>query len=707
MRNLPWIAKKWLILFVINATVFGCALDFVLGNKIDYWIHDAAVVFQARSEWKNTAIVVLDDAVPIQVSRQQALPLFARATEKAISVGAKGVFLDARIPKEIEGNMPYAVCFEKYDIVRWSKPKCQTKTHNQCELKNSLAGNAPLNMKGFVFPYFRIAPYLSGSTNLPDFLLYGLEAESFIPNAGLVVSDRLVTKNSPINRWIDLSNDHAVIKLAKFMDAKKVTHSLRFEDNEVCDQGIPCRRIRLTRPHYDIQFSSKQPIIPVSHLASCDDSIANMAALALKNRVVILQLSSPSEANDMLITPMTSALMGPHLLTPGAQFLADAVETLLNNDHPREPHRILKLTIFLMAALISVYAGAYLMQFMLWGIGIAIFLTISALCFFSPLQQLWPITTTMLTFVIGAIQIIGIHLLIGFRQGKLITQYMPKQVHHLLLPLKENEIFQRQNHQAIVLMSDMAGYTTITSILKEPSHVLELINDYLSKTSFILQTKYEGWLETYIGDMVCYYWPFRNENKDNAYRNALMGAIELSLLQKRFFSELVALYKNKFEANKLQSISHIINAGIGLSSGTVVMGDLGPKDGVRKFGILGDPLNLAARIESLTRHFNTDILVTADFFGSAKALGYPTRYLGRFCVKGRPNTERLYAIGSPSDPRFQQHTIDQWENWIAAAEQGISHNIGCPEVFNKDKSSFIKWEERGLLKGGTWYLDEK
>jgi adenylate cyclase len=446
MRILPWIAKKWLILFVVNATVLGGMIDFVLGNKIDYWVHDAAVVFQARTEWKYAAIVVLDNDVPIQVGRKQALPLFARATEKVIAAGAKGVFLDARVPKEIEGIMPYALCFEQNGKVRWSEPECQVTTQNQCELRNSLAGNAPLKMRGAVFPYFRIAPYLSDSTNLPDFLLYDWESEAFIPETGLVASDRLVTKNSPINRWIDLSEEHAVITMAKFMNAEKVTHSLRFEDKEVCDHGVPCRRIRLTRPYYDIQFSSKQPIIPVSRLASCDDRIAEQAALALKDRVVILQLTTPSEATDMLITPMTSALLGPHLLTPGAQFLADAVETLLNNDHPREPYRVIKLSVFFIAALLSVYAGAYLRQSWLLGIGSVLLLTMSALCFFSPLQQLWPVTATLLTFVAGSVQIIGIHLIIGFREGKLITQYMPKQVHHMLLSLKEKEVFQSRRY---------------------------------------------------------------------------------------------------------------------------------------------------------------------------------------------------------------------------------------------------------------------
>jgi adenylate cyclase len=233
------------------------------------------------------------------------------------------------------------------------------------------------------------------------------------------------------------------------------------------------------------------------------------------------------------------------------------------------------------------------------------------------------------------------------------------------------------------------------------------MNDYLNDTSYVLQEQYEGWLETYIGDMVCYYWPFKDKNQAQAYQNAVKGALALSTLQKCFFTELPVRYQNKFDNGILQNISQVINAGIGLSSGSVVMGDLGPKRGVRKFGILGDPMNLTARVESLTRHFNTEIIMTADFLITAKTLGYPTRRLGCFCVKGREQPEMLYALGSPDDHRFQDELIDTWENWLAFEEQEPANTQLCPDIFQLDKLSLSKWKIRGLLHNGIWLLEEK
>jgi adenylate cyclase len=707
MQLLPWIAQKRLLPMVVVAFMVGGGVDYWFGNPIDYWIHDAAVVFQARTQWQHTAIVVLDDAIPVQVTRLQTLPLFARASEKLIAAGAKGLFLDANLPKDIEGVMPYAQCIEQNGAIRWSEPNCLT-VGQQCQLRNSLAGNAPLKMSGGVFAFFRVAPYLPGQESFPDFLLYDLDAEAFIPKTGLVALDRLIRNDSAVARWMDLSEQHAAVTLAKFIAPDHVTDSLSHDSLDVCEQNLPCRRIRFSRPVYSTQFSLKQPIVPVSKLAACDDKQASETAELLKNRVVILQLTIPCEATDVHITPFTSALLGPHLLTPGAQYLADAVETLLMNDHPREPSLWFKWVVFLIAACLGVYASVYLRHhYWLWVIGVLLFLVMAALCFLSPITQLWPVSATLLTFIVGGLEGIALHLLIGFKEGHLMTQYMPKQVHTLLLSLKENESFHNQRHQVIVLMSDLTGYTAVTGLLKEPTYLIELMNDYLNETSYILQNSYGGWLENYVADMVCYYWPFKNSNQTQAYQNALQGALALSALQKRFFTDLPVRYHTKFDAKVLHNISRVIDAGIGLSSGTVVMGDLGPKRGVRKFGILGDPVNLTSRVESLTRYFNTEIIITADFLATATFLGYPTRRLGCFRVKGREQVEMLYAVGFADDQRFQADMIRAWEGWLFYAERGRLNQQDCPDIFKLDQDSLRKWQANNLLHNGVWVLDFK
>ncbi|CCE21751.1 adenylate/guanylate cyclase domain-containing protein [Methylotuvimicrobium alcaliphilum] len=712
MLDLP--INRWIVLIPLIAAAFlaGLILDRLAGTAIDDWIHDSALVFQAREEWRYTAVVVLDHGVPIDVGRKQALPLFAKATERIIAAGGKGVFLDAVVSKEMEGRMPYAACIEPIGAVQWSQPRCAASPTGECRMSNSELGNAPLQMPAFAIEHFKIAPYFSGQEALPDFLLYGLEAAFAVPENGLVASDRLVSKkNSPIARWLDLSPDHAVVALTRFILPQNTGDDyLHGPDDELCDGRRPCRRIRLSKPQFVISEEGNRPMIPVSRLASCDSEIAERTAALLRDKVAVFQLTAPDEATDVLVTPMTTGLLGPHLPTHGAQFLADAVETLLNRDHPRAPALPVKAALFLIAALIGVLSGAYLKQSFVWLIGGLFITAVGSLCYLNDLVQLWPVTTSMIVFIAGVGQTIGMHLIIGSREGKLIINYMPRQIHNLLISLKPNETFQNRRRFALVLMSDLAGYTTVTGFIKDPAEVLNLMNDYLSETSLILQDKYNGWLEDYVGDMVCYYWPYQCNEGENiaACANALQAALELVTLQKRFFATLEERYDRKIEADVIKRIHAIIDAGVGLTAGSVVMGDLGPKKGVRKFGILGDPMNLAARVESLTRLFNTEIIVTEDFIGAARQLNYPVRRLGRLQVKGRNEPATLYAVGHAGDSRFSPDAIAAWENWLAGIETHSSATSECPEVYRKDRSTITKWLERRLLGAdGVWHLDEK
>ncbi|XSG83795.1 MAG: adenylate/guanylate cyclase domain-containing protein [Methylohalobius sp. ZOD2] len=696
------------VLFILLALLVGVAVDAGWGTAVDDWVHDPALVHQARTRWRHVAIVVLDDEVPLQVGRKQALPLFARAAERLIRAGAKGVFLDARLSKEMEAAMPYALCMEAAGTVRWSAPRCATDGPDRCVLSGSPAGLAPLAMPEDVLERFRVAPYLPGQAPLPDFLLYGWEASAAIPPEGLVAEDRLVSRGAGVMRWLDLSADHAAVRLAAFVDPERTARSLaRTRNDEICGEGYACRRIRLSRPTYRIHLDDERTIAPVSLLAACDEQTGMRAAKLLRGKAVILQLTMPAEATDMIVTPMTTAWGGPHLLTPGAHYLADAVETLLQEDHPRPPPLPIKLGLFLVVAASSVVIGLQRRQAVLWGVFPVVAGVMIGLCFFIYPVQLWPVTAALATYLTGAVQIVGLNLVIGLREGKLIRRYMPPQIHDLLISVWGDQRFRNRRHRAVVLMSDLAGYTTVTHLLGDPAYVLELMNDYLEETSVVLQEKYQGWLEAYVGDLVCYYWPIWGENQSDAYGNALQGAAELARLQKRFFAGLNRRYRERFPAPALERVAEVIDAGIGMTSGTVVMGDLGPKQGVRKFGILGDPLNLAARLESLTRYFNSDLIVSEEVAVFADQAGLIRRRLGRIQVKGKLTPVTVFALGDQADARFSASCVHNWEKWLSDMERGGEPTIPCPEIYAQDRDTLNRWKKRGLLRDGVWHLDEK
>lgn len=704
--EIPFNRTGVLLSAILFASLSGLLLEHFSGSTFDYWVHDAALVHQHRQQWNYVSIVVLDDKVPINVGRKQALPLFAKAADRLISAGAKGIFLDARVNKDMDTRMAFAKCIQTSGEAIWTEPQCAISSSGQC----TVIGKEPLSMNLETMQKFSIAPYL-GDPDLPDFILYDWETAFTIPETGLVARDRLVTKNDPVARWFDLNENHAIFKMASFFQSPDlVRQGLNSVDDEYCDNKNRCRRIRLSKPQFGTQPNASHPIIPISLLASCNTEIAEQTALLAKDRIIIFQLTSPNEATDILVTPMTTALFSPKQMSFGPQYLADSVETLLNNDHPRQPHANVTLALVILLSLISVISAAYLRQYLVWTMALLVFAGLIALCFLNPLIQLWPVTAAMTSFLAGAGQITGIHLLLGFRHGKLNTSYMPKHVRQLLLSLKTNETFQNKRCGAVVLMSDLAGYTTLTGLLKEPEHILNLMNDYLSETSIVLQDKYNGWLESYVGDMVCYYWPYEPGNEQHVHQQALCGALELAELQKQFFASLQQRYSSKINHETLDKMQTIIDAGIGLSTGDVVMGNLGPTHGIglKKFGILGDPLNLAARIESLTRLFNAEIIVSGTVIAMIDPDQYSLRRLGQMKVKGRTIPETLYAMGSSNDPRCQPSDIKAWQLWLSAIESGQDTDLRCPEVYKKDQETINIWLSRNLLgDDGIWYLDEK
>jgi len=703
------IKKSLLLLCACSAFFVGFLIDYSFGNKLDYWIHDSATVYQHRTEWKHTGIVVLDDNVPYSVGRKQALPLFARATERLIEAGAKGVFLDARVSKELEGRMPYAICIEDNGSVQWSMPTCSTAKDNQCLVNNSELGNSPLKMDKDAIGSFSIAPYLNDENNLPDFLLYDWEAAQAIPEEGLVVSDRLVTYDSPVARWLDLSDDHAVYKLIEYSQKERVAGLFQQKlTDQLCGKRYPCRRIRLSIPKYEVDEEPGGLILPVSQLASCNKETALRLAALMKDKVVVLQTTAPNEATDLVVTAMTTAIFSPKLMTPGAQYLVDAVETVINQDSPQSPNELIKLALFIVMAIVSIVAGVFLRPMLICSLGLLIFIGLTLLCFLNPIIQLWPVMASILIYFTGAGQIVTAHLIVGFKEGRLIRQYLPQQIHEILMTLKEDESFKSKRCHVVVLMSDLAGYTTVTGLLKEPKLVLELMNDYLEETSFILQKKYKGILEAYVGDMVCYYWS-EDDVKDPIlmYKKALLGAMELRSLQKQFFLNLQKRYHGKIDIESLKKINNIIDAGIGITVGDVVMGDLGPRHGIKKFGILGDPLNLAARIEGLTRLFSTDIIIAGNYLDAVEQSGLVVRRLGSIRVKGRVLPETLYALGKADDNKCEAENIRSWQEWLKEIEKGIDSQLFCPECYQKDKETILDWLKNGLLDDGVWSLDKK
>ena len=92
-----------------------------------------------------------------------------------------------------------------------------------------------------------------------------------------------------------MSHDHAIYKLVSKISPDKIEQLYQPNKilDETCENNRPCRRVRLSEPLYEVSYDKDRLILPLSKLAACDEAIANKTAALLKDKVVILQVTSP------------------------------------------------------------------------------------------------------------------------------------------------------------------------------------------------------------------------------------------------------------------------------------------------------------------------------------------------------------------------------------------------------------------------------
>ena len=175
-----------------------------------------------------------------------------------------------------------------------------------------------------------------------------------------------------------------------------------------------------------------------------------------------------------------------------------------------------------------------------------------------------------------------------------------------------------------ILFSDVRGFTTISESLS-PGDLASYINDYLTGMSSAI-SKNRGTLDKYIGDAVMAFWGAPVPDAEHA-RQGVITALEMQ--------KVAAELNDKFRAKGWPALK----IGIGVNSGNVRVGDMGSK--VRKaYTVMGDPVNLASRLEGRTKEYGVGILVGESAEKLVKDVVF--KELDRIRVKGKNEPVAIY-----------------------------------------------------------------
>jgi class 3 adenylate cyclase/HAMP domain-containing protein len=225
------------------------------------------------------------------------------------------------------------------------------------------------------------------------------------------------------------------------------------------------------------------------------------------------------------------------------------------------------------------------------------------------------------------------------RIRQIFQKYVPKDLIDKFFAAPESMLVG-ENRTLAILFSDIRSFTAISENMA-PDDLVNSLNRYFSGQVDIIMNR-NGIVDKYIGDAIMAFWGAPVKHEDDALQAVLSGLDMLEAV-KGFNESQKKLGKSEF---------HI---GIGINYGTVTVGNIGSE---RKmdYTVIGDMVNLASRMEGLTKTYHAEILISETLYsaiaragGGASAGTQPGeelsfRLLDTVAVKGKTKGVKIYTV---------------------------------------------------------------
>ncbi len=421
------------------------------------------------------------------------------------------------------------------------------------------------------------------------------------------------------------------------------------------------------------------------HFAPHDRQIMVSAADVLEGKIapekikgkLILIGTSAAGLNDIKTTPVDPAM-------PGVEIHAQVLESALTRAVLAQPYYGTAVEFFsalLLGLLVIVFAPMFGPAILvLVGALFATVLVGTSWYYFTQHRLLIDFTYPLLSTTLIYLTLIFTSFVREQAQRRQIRsafgQYLSPALIEQLAQSPEKLVLGGEEREMTIMFSDVRGFTTISESYKhDPQGLTALMNRFLTPlTNAILARK--GTIDKYMGDAIMAFWNAPLDDKEHQF-NACEAAVDM-------LERIDVL--NKERELEAQDGGHAyipINVGVGLNTGTCVVGNMG-SDLRFDYSVLGDSVNLASRLEGQSKEYGFPIIV-----GSRTALAVKDRFaileLDFIMVKGKKEPEVIYAIAGRQDTaqsgRFQRLrnlTIEMlasyrsrdWDGALAAIERG-------------------------------------
>lgn len=317
---------------------------------------------------------------------------------------------------------------------------------------------------------------------------------------------------------------------------------------------------------------------------------------------------------------------------PGVEIQATIANGILKNNFSFQPAWVLgaKIVITIIFGLIAAIFFPYLGPRTLTAI---IILFPPTVLFLN--NWFWERTGLVLSFIQPVLMVLLIALLnlvYGYlfetrrreRIKEMFGQYVPEKFIDEMLKTSSDYGLHGEDRNMSVLFADIRDFTTISENLTA-AQLVDMLNAYFTPMTEII-FHHRGTIDKYVGDLIMAFWGAPLKDRHHA-RHAIESALEMQ-------KQLRAL--NQAATNKQE-----IRIGIGINTGIMSVGNMGSRYR-RNYTVLGDAVNLASRIESLTKFYGVDTIISSTTHEHQSKFVFRT--LDRVKVKGKNAATDLYEV---------------------------------------------------------------
>jgi len=354
---------------------------------------------------------------------------------------------------------------------------------------------------------------------------------------------------------------------------------------------------------------------------------------ALKDKIVLMGATAVG-IYDLRVTPFSG-------VSPGVEIQATVLDNLLRSNFIRVPKFGLPLMLLTLLGL-GVMLGLLLPQLSAAWAFVFTLLLIEGVTFSN--YFLFSRLGIQLELFYPLMEIVGVYLGITMQRflaeererlriRKAFESYVAPAVVQEMLKHPEALRLGGERRVISVLFTDIRGFTTMSEHL-DPEGVVKLLHDFLNPMSNIIIDQ-GGTIDKYMGDAIMALFGAPLEQPDHA-RQACRAALQME-------DTLEELNRQWAKQGRPP-----LRIGVGVNTGPVAVGNMG-SDRLFDYTAIGDNVNLASRLEGLTKYYGTNILISQATAGALEN-GFILRDVDRVKVKGKAQASDIFEVMGEGEP---------------------------------------------------------